>query len=81
MPLKAIILIERGEDNKIQKISFSDAFRFIMNQVYLPRDENKMTLKLIQELSSKVSLWRFQCNNFKDDCFNVVYEALEGRGE
>lgn len=54
------------------------AFSTLLQQVYRPDDEEKMrkTLRLMQRLSPAVSFWRFQCNNFKDDCFDVAYNAL-----
>ena len=78
VPLKSIILMERAEENHIEQISFAQAFPRLLQQVYRPDDEDKMrkTLKLMQRLNPAVSFWRFQCNNFKDDCFDVAYNAL-----
>lgn len=80
IPLKSIILMERAEDNHIEQISFAEAFPFLLQQVYRPEDEEKMrkTLRLMQRLGKSVTFWRFHCNNFKDDCFQVAYEALVG---
>lgn len=80
VPLKAIVLLERAEENQIERISFGQAFPFLLQQVYRPEDEEKMrkTLRLMQRMSSAVSFWRFHCNNFKDDCFEVAYRALVG---
>ena len=78
VPLKSIILMERAEENHIEQITFAQAFPALLQQVYRPDDEEKMrkTLKLMQRLNPAVSFWRFQCNNFKDDCFDVAYNAL-----
>ena len=78
VPLKSIILMERAEENHIEQITFAQAFPFLLQQVYRPDDEEKMrkTLRLMQRLNPAVSFWRFQCNNFKDDCFDVAYNAL-----
>lgn len=77
-PLKSIVLMERAEDNCIQHISFAEAFPFLLQQIYHPSDEEKMrkTLHLMKRLSQSVTFWRFGCNNFKDDCFNITYDAL-----
>lgn len=77
-PLKSIILMERAENNHIEQISFSQAFPSLLQQTYRPNDEVKMrkTLRLLQRLNPSVTFWRFQCNNFKDDCFAVAYNAL-----
>ena len=77
-PLKAIVILERAEDNCIEQIPYKDAFPKLLQQVYKPEDERKMrhTLRLMTRLANSVSFWRFQCNNFKDDCFEVAFNAL-----
>ena len=81
VPLQSIVLMERAEENHMERISFAEAFPALLQQVYLPDDEEKMrkTLRLMQRLNPAVSFWRFQCNNFKDDCFDVAYNALVGK--
>ena len=78
VPLKAIVLLERSDENRMERITFGQAFLFLFQQVYHPDDKVKMvkTLHLMHRLSSAVSFWRFECNNFKDDCLDVVYNAL-----
>lgn len=78
VPLKAIIFMERSEENTIHEISFAEAFPFLLKQTYRPDDEEKMkkTLKLLQKLNGFVKCYKFQCNNYKDDCFDVAYNAL-----
>ena len=77
-PLKAIILMDRAEKNRVEKITYAEAFSSVLQQTYQPEDEEKMrkTLKLLKQLSDKVSFWRFQFNNFNEDCFDVAYSAL-----
>ena len=78
VPLKSIILMERAEDNRIERASFDEAFPFLMQQIYQPDEEAQMrkTLLLLQSLDSAVTFWRFHFNNFKDNCFDVAYNAL-----
>ena len=78
VPLKSIVMMERAVENQIERISFAEAFTMLLQQVYLPDEEEKMrkTLRLMQRLSSIVTFWRFKCNNFKEDCFDVAYDAL-----
>ena len=80
VPLKSIILMERSEDNHMEQISFAEAFPSLFQQVYRPDEPEKMqmTLHLLQTLTPSVSFWRFQCNNFKEECFQVAYSALHG---
>lgn len=83
VPLKAIILMERAEENHMERVSFTQAFPFLFQQVFHPESVVNMrkTLSLMQRMNTAVSFWRFQCNNFKDDCFKVTYEALVTQNE
>lgn len=78
VPLKAIILMERGENNKIEKISFEKAISFIVQQTYMPADIVKMkkTLALVSKLKGRVKFYKFIFNNMKDDAFVVSYKAI-----
>ena len=78
VPLKAIVLMERAEENHIMCIPFAKAFPTLLQQTYHPKDAAKMqkTLSLMQRLNPAVSFWHFQCNNYKNDCFDVAYRAL-----
>lgn len=80
VPLKAIILMDRSEENQIQKISYADAFPTLLQQTYRPADSEKMrkTLHLLRRLDQQVNFYRFQFNNFKDDAFQTAYDALHG---
>ena len=78
VPLKSIILMERAEENYIEEISFIEAFPALLQQTYHPDDEEKMrkTIRLLKRLYPAVTFWRFHFNNFRDDCFDVAYNAL-----
>ncbi len=76
--LNAIVLMTRSENNKMTQIPFSEAFIPLYQQIYRSADPERMgkTLRMLKALDGKVSFWRFQFNNFKDDCFDVAYNAL-----
>ena len=78
VPLKAIVLMERGENNTIEKISFGKAFPFLLEQTFRPNDPNNMrkTLALLLKLDGKVGFYKFRFNNFKDDAVEVPYNTL-----
>jgi len=78
VPLKAIALMERADENRIERVGLAQILPDLLQQVYQPENREKMrqTLTLIQRLSKNVSFWRFYFNNFKDDCFAVSYNAL-----
>ena len=78
VPLAALVLMERAENNEMQRISFAEAFPFLYQQTYRPKDEARLksTLCLLKSLETKVAFYRFRFNNFADDCFDVAYQAL-----
>ena len=80
VPLKAIIFMERAEDNYIDEITFPQAYPFLLQQTNIPDDPQKAkkALNLLSELYGKVRFYKFQFNNFKDDCFDVAYNTLVG---
>ena len=79
-PLKAIVLMERGDNNEIHEITFGDAFTFLLQQTYQPAgaEDMKKTLRLFSQLKGRVKIYKFVFNNMKDDCFDVAYNALMG---
>ena len=78
VPLKAIVLMQRGENNIIREISFGEAFSFLLHQTYRPSNPEKLkkALVLLSQLKGKVRFYRFAFNNLMDDCFDVAYSAL-----
>ena len=77
-PLKAICILERAEVNSIKPITAAEAYLMLLQQIYRPFDPVALaqTLKLIDKLSSSVSLWRLGCNMDKEAA-QVAYEAME----
>ena len=77
-PLKAIVIMKRSEDNYIEPVSFQEAYPFLLQQTYLPKDPEKAkkVLSLLLKLNKRVSFYRFYFNNYKCDCFNTAYRAL-----
>ena len=83
VPLKAIVLMERGEGNKMEEVTFGRAFPFLLQQTYRPSDPVKMkkSLTLLSKLNGRVRFYRFVFNNMKDDAFSVSYQALTGNNK
>lgn len=81
VPIKAIVLLERSEDNQIRQITMSEAFPALLQQIYRPSDIEKMrkTIRLLKSLDGKVDFYHFRLNNFKEDCFTVAYNGLIGK--
>lgn len=78
VPLKAIVIMERGENNHIREISLGQAFPFLLQQTYRPNDAEKIkkTLALVAKLKDKVRFYYFVFNNMKSDVFDVAYRAI-----
>lgn len=64
VPLKAICILERAEENSIEEITPSDAYNMLVQQTYKPNGAAKLikTLQLIDRLSANVRLYRLGCN-------------------
>ena len=79
-PLKSIVLIIRSENNNIEKVKLPSIFPMLCQQIIRPQNEMKarQAIRLLASLGSSVSFYKFYCNNFKDDCFEVAYNALVG---
>ena len=78
VPLKAIVFLERSDNNFMERVTFSDAFLSLLQQSHRPKDIMKMrkTIELLMTLENKVLFYRFHVNNFKEDCYQVAYDAL-----
>ena len=83
VPLKGIAFLKRNESNCIREMPFSEAYLSLLQHVHVPHDPDqaKKTLRLLQQLDSKVSYYDFKVNNFKDDCLQVAYNAMVGKRE
>lgn len=81
-PLNAIIILERSESNKISSISFTEAFPILLNSIYLSDNVNKRNkaVKALLSLNKKLSFYKYQVNNLKNDCFSVIYDEIHSQG-
>ena len=78
VPLTAIIMMERAENNSIEEVSFEEAFLFIFQQIYRPDSPILLhkTLALIRSLCSVVKFYRFCFNNYSEDCVDISFNTL-----
>lgn len=79
VPLKAICILTRGEKNSIVRIDKSEAYAMLLQQVYRPIKTLQMakTLRLIDEMSEKVELYRLACN-MDIEAAEVAYNGMKG---
>lgn len=80
VPLKAIVLMERSDENSIREITFKEAFPQLLRQTYYPRDPAKLgiTIKLLYSLAPQVKFYHFDFNNQLPDSLDVSFQALTG---
>ncbi len=78
VPLKSIVLMERSDENRMEKVPLIKVFPAILQQTYQPEDADKMrkTLALLMKLKDHVSFYQFHFDNYKDDSFSVSYNEL-----
>ncbi len=78
VPLKAICILTRGEENRIAPLEASRAFPMILQQSNRSLDENKMmkTLELLEETLRRVPVYRLQCN-MDIEAAKVAYEGMQ----
>ena len=77
VPLKAVCILERAEENRIVPITKKDAYNMLMQQVYKPSDPQKLikTLQLIDRLAENVKLYRLGCN-ISPQAAEIAYRTM-----
>ena len=79
VPLKAICLLERAQQNHIERADPREAYPGLLRQVYRPADGEALarTVSLVDMLMREVDLWRLGCN-MEDDAAWTSYNAMRG---
>ena len=77
VPLKAICILTRAQENRIVPISREQAYTMLIKQIYRPTDAVKMqkTLALADELADSVKLFRLGCN-MDISAARIAYEGM-----
>ena len=79
VPLKAICILERSEENRIEQINFRETFPILIQQTYHPSDREMFdrTFNLLDRLKLFVKFYRFSCNK-KLEAAEISYSAMKG---
>jgi len=79
VPLKAICILQRAEENHIERITKAQACAMLLQQVYRPQDVAQMakTLQLIDKMAEQVGLYRLGCN-MDISAAEVAYNTMKG---
>ena len=77
VPLQAICILERGEENIIRPIPAKEAVFMLLQQSNRPQDPRRMPkyLELLDKLSQQVTFYRLACN-MSPEAALVAYEAM-----
>lgn len=78
VPLKAVCILTRAQENRIESIDKRTALPMLVQQTHRPADVQKTakTLQLIDSLANSVSLYRLGCN-MNITAAQVAYEAMK----
>ncbi len=81
-PLKAIVLLSRGEENSIERIDGENFNKFLLKQVYMPKSPSGImtSLDFADRLFTSVPLYSLKCN-ISTDAARVAYEAIKNVSE
>lgn len=65
VPLRGICLLQRGPENRIEKISPEEALPMLLHQAFLPGDDSGLPVlkELTEALCRKTTLWKMECIN------------------
>ena len=79
VPLKAICILNRGQDNNVLWISVQDAYSMLIQQVNRPVGDAlamSKTLELVDRLCSCVEFYSMHCT-MDIDAARVAYEGMK----
>lgn len=77
-PLKALCMLSRASENRIEGISLTEAFPGLLQQCFLPTDAPRMekVLCLLERLGRTVRLYRLGCN-MDPEAAMVSYRGMQ----
>lgn len=79
LPLKAVCILERSEENYIRRITKTEAYTMLLQQSYRPLDSSALakTLVLIDKMADNVAFWRLGCN-MDISAAELSYNTMKG---
>ena len=77
VPLAAVCLLNRGDENQLTKTTFKAVFPRLLGQVYRPENGTLVvkTAKLLEQICQSVSMYELFCNR-EDDAALVSFEGM-----
>lgn len=79
VPLKAVCILERSEENRIEQIEINEAFPMLIHQTYHPSDKRRLmrVLELLDRLKGLVNFYHLFCNT-ELKAAEISYNAMKG---
>lgn len=79
VPLKAICILTRANENHIEHITKSTAYPMLLQQAYRPQDSLNMkkTLELLDKIADNIALYQLGCN-MEIEAVETAYNAMKG---
>ena len=79
VPLKAICILERGEQNEISQIPAKEAVPMLLQQSNRPQNAQLLPkyLELLENITRKTSFYRFKCN-MEPEAALISYQTMSG---
>lgn len=78
VPLKGLVILERGERNEIAPISASEALPMLLQQSHRPSSPAELShyLCLLDQITKKTGLYRLKCN-MDPEAAQVAYDGMQ----
>lgn len=78
VPLKAICILTRGEENNIVRIDKSEAYPMLVQQAYRPQNSMQLmkTLDLVDTMAESVKLYKLVCN-MEIEAAKIAFEGMQ----
>ena len=78
VPLKGLVILERGAENEIEPVEVSAALPMLLQQSYRPADPVSLSrlLRLLEQMTKKTALYRLRCN-MDPEAAQVAYEGMQ----
>ena len=78
VPLKAVCILERGEENRIRSIAPKEALTMLVQQSNRPRAAQLMPkyLELLDRLAQGTDFYRLQCN-MDPEAARIAYDTMK----
>ena len=79
VPLKAICILERGEQNEISQIPAKEAVPMLLQQSNRPQNAQLLPkyLELLENITRKTSFYRLKCN-MEPEAALISYQTMSG---